>query len=380
MRVAMLSKLYPPWVGGLEAHVSQLAHAVSARHADVDVSVITGHEARAPASVERHDRVTVYRATTVGRIVRTPITLGTRALVQAARPHVIHVHSPNPWAELVAPLDDRGLRVVVTYHHDVVRQKRLFRLYAPILDRLLRRADRIIVWSPQMIDSPVLRGHADKIEVIPGGIETSRFLPTAESRQRARQLRETVAPRGPVVLFVGRLVYYKGVEFLIRAMRDVEATLLIVGQGEREPACRAMVGRLGLESRVRFLTNVSHEDLPLYYQASDLLVLPSSHSTETFGLVQVEAHASALPSICTALPTGVTFVNVHGVTGLVVPPRDATRLAAAMNQLLDDSRTREAMGRRAQQRAIDCFDIGRCADAMVRIYRQLTTPRVADAA
>jgi rhamnosyl/mannosyltransferase len=226
----------------------------------------------------------------------------------------------------------------------------------------------------------VLRRYGDKIAIIAGGIETSRFLPSVGSTQRARELRSLLAPSGPVLLFVGRLVYYKGVEFLVRAMSHVAATLLIVGRGDLHADLQRLVLQLGVEDRVRFLPDVPDSALPAYYQASDLLVLPSSDATEAFGLVQIEAHASGIPSICTDLPTGVTFANLHGLTGLVVRPGSAEALATAINRLLGDPQLRLEMGVRAQARAVAQFDIRRCATDVVGIYRELVPPGAAHVA
>ncbi len=118
---------------------------------------------------------------------------------------------------------------------------------------------------------------------------------------------------------------------------------------------------LGLAERVKFAGLVEDEELPVYYQASDVFVLPSSANTEAYGLVQVEAHASGIPVVSTDLPTGVKFVNQHGQTGLVVPTRNALALAAALNRLLEDDELRTRLGKQAQHRAIRQFDIGACA-------------------
>jgi len=131
----------------------------------------------------------------------------------------------------------------------------------------------------------------------------------------------------------------------------------------------ALAADLGIRHRVHFVGQVSDADLPLYYQASDMLILPSCERTEAFGLVQLEAHASGIPSVCTSLPTGVVFANVDGVTGLVVPPRDSESLARAINQLCGDDALRRRLGAQAQRRAIDQFDISRCADRMMELYR-----------
>ena len=168
-------------------------------------------------------------------------------------------------------------------------------------------------------------------------------------------------------MFVGRLVYYKGVEVLLDAMARCAGTLLIVGDGPLEPALRQRATALGIQDRVVFAERVSDEDLPAYYQASDVFVLPSIARTETFGVVQVEAMAAGLPVVSTNLPTGVPWVNRDGVSGLVVPPADVGALADAMGCLLADPELRERLGRNAAQRADDLFS----RDRMVAAFRDV---------
>ncbi len=365
----MLSKLYPPWVGGLESHTALLSQTLASL-SGVQVSVVTGQQRAALARTDMDDRVRVERAATIARIARTPVAVGMGDLVRRTRPDLIHFHSPNPWAELFAPLRSMRVPVVVTYQHDVVRQASLRPFYRPILDRVLEYATRIVVWSPHLAEgSEALRRHRHKVSVIPGGIRTARFIPTGQSLAKAAQLRRRFAAHGPVVLFVGRLVYYKGVRYLLSALRNTAATLVIVGTGDDEKSLVALAADLGIRHRVHFVGQVSDADLPLYYQASDMLILPSCERTEAFGLVQLEAHASGIPSVCTSLPTGVVFANVDGVTGLVVPPRDSESLARAINQLCGDDALRRRLGAQAQRRAIDQFDISRCADRMMELYR-----------
>ena len=381
LRVAMVVKLYPPWVGGLELHVAELAERMAAAHPAASVTVVTGQERRAGFVEETRGGVRVLRAATLLRAARTPITLGLGALLRRVDADVYHFHSPFPWGEVVAL--GAGLRapVVVTHYHDIVRQKRLARLHRPFLDAFLRRADRVVAWTPQAAEgSPALRAHRDRVVVIPGGIDTRRFVPTAESRARAAELRRRLAPDGPVTLFVGRLVYYKGVDHLLRAFSGVPGTLLLVGRGDLRGELEALAERLRVLPRVRFLGEVGDAELPLYYQAADLLALPSSANTEAFGLVQLEAHASGIPTVCTDLPTGVTFVNQHGRTGLVVPPRDPAALAGALNRLLADEPLRREMGRTAQRRALAEFDVGRCAERVWALYEEVLGRRAEAAA
>jgi glycosyltransferase involved in cell wall biosynthesis len=371
IRVTMVVKLYPPWIGGLELHVAQLSETISALHSDLRISVVTAHATPARATREEVRGVSIRRATTLGRFARTPIALGMRKLVQDSRPHIIHYHSPCPWAEALAPVHGDA-RIVVTYYHDVVRQKYLLPIYRPVIRRLLRRADRVVAWSPELVaTSPMLGEFRHKVTISAGGIDTTRFVPTPSSREHARTLRAKWAPRGPLVLFVGRLVYYKGIEYLLRAMVHVPGTLLVVGRGDEHGRLVSIACNLGLSERVHFLAEVDGTELPALYQASDVLVLPSSAPTETFGLVQVEAHVSGVPTICTDLPTGVTSVNRHELTGLVVPPADSEALAAALRRLTSDGDLRRRLGEAAQQRAVREFAISRCAGDIVGIYRAI---------
>jgi rhamnosyl/mannosyltransferase len=153
-----------------------------------------------------------------------------------------------------------------------------------------------------------------------------------------------------------------------------EGRLLLTGTGPEEQALRAQVAAAGLEDRVHFAGAVSDADLPAYYRAADVYVLPAVARSEAFGLSMVEAQASGLPCISTELGTGTSYVNVNGVTGLVVPPADAGALAQALRHLLADDDVRRAMGWRAQARAADLFDIDAHTAAIAAIYRDVTLP------
>jgi rhamnosyl/mannosyltransferase len=160
---------------------------------------------------------------------------------------------------------------------------------------------------------------------------------------------------------VGRLVYYKGLDVLIQAMTKCPGTLALIGKGPLEAGLRRLCTDSGIASRVKFLGQVSDEQLVSFYHAADLLVLPSTQPTEAFGLVQVEAMACGLPVVSTDLPTGVPWVNQNGVTGLVVPPGDPDALAAAISRLLDDRALRTQMGEAGRRRAVEQFSGERMA-------------------
>jgi glycosyltransferase involved in cell wall biosynthesis len=368
----MVNKLYPPWNGGMELYLAQLSECLVAN--GVDVTAIVGQAKPAAYREETIHGVRVVRGATLARVARTPIVPRFGAVLRHVSPDLYHFHAPYPWGELAALAARLEAPWVVTYYHDVVRQRIAGLFYRQILRRLLTRARRIIVWTDQLLaSSPVLAPHRDKVIVMPGAIDTTRFVPSSESHARANTFRAQYGHAGRIVLFVGRLVYYKGLIGLIEAMQGVEAALVIVGDGPLRADVIAHATRLGIASRVHLLGELSPHDLPVAYQGSDMLVLPSTHKTETFGLVQVEAHASGIPSVCTELGTGTSTANIHGETGLVVPPRAPGALRDAIVRLLSDDVLRRTLGRQGQARAIRALDMKAHTTRMISFYADVLT-------
>jgi rhamnosyl/mannosyltransferase len=202
----------------------------------------------------------------------------------------------------------------------------------------------------------VLRDFRDRCAVIPFGIDAAPLQRVDPAR--VREIRALYGDR--MVLGVGRLVYYKGFEHLVEAMRRVDGRLVVVGEGPLRESLAARVRALGLEDRVVLAGSV--DDVAPYYHAARVFALASVARSEAFGLVQLEAMACGTPVVNTALASGVPFVSPHGVTGLTVPPADAAALAGAINRLLDDPALRDRLGAAARVRATE--ELG--FDAMIR--------------
>jgi rhamnosyl/mannosyltransferase len=167
------------------------------------------------------------------------------------------------------------------------------------------------------------------------------------------------------------LRYYKGLDHLIRALPQIPARLRVVGIGPMEAEWRALAQEMGVAGRIEWLGETPDNDLPAVYHSADLFVLPASHPSEAFGLVQVEAMAAGLPVVCTELGTGTTYVNLDGVTGLVAPPRDPAALASAINALIADPARRAAMSRAAQDRVAQEFDLDVMVGRVLALYGDL---------
>jgi len=281
---------------------------------------------------------------------------------------IIHLHFPYPLGELSYLLRGGGRKAVVTYHSDIVRQRVLLKLYRPLLWRFLEKARCIIASSPPYIQSsPYLKSLAHKCTVIPYGIDLTLFRSLDDEGTEAIKRRYG----GPLILFVGKLRYYKGLSYLIQAMQGVEATLLVIGQGPMEREWHTLAGRLGVTHKVLFLGQVNDEELVRYYNASEFLVLPSCQRSEAFGIVLLEAMACGKPAISTELGTGTSYANLDGQTGLVVPPGEPVALREAINKLLWDEALRRQLGERAKERVRREFSAQMMVDRMIALYQAL---------
>ncbi len=367
------AKIYPPPFGGIETVLEKLTQGISDYDPTAQLDVLATHPAPPSHQDFRNGRIKIDRIRSIAQIARTPIALGYTKALRKSQADLFHFHFPYPWAELSYLISGVKRPYVVSYHSDVVRQKNLLKLWEPFMQRFLDGAARVVVASPHIIkDSLVLQKLApNKISIIPYGIETDTFIPTNESIKASEELRIRLAGNGPLIFFLGRLVYYKGVEVLIEAMQTLDAHLVIGGEGPLRNDLQSAVHAAGLEAKITFAGSIPSEALPLYYQASDLFVLPSTDTSEAFGMVMLEAHASGIPVICTNLPTGMVFVNQHEKTGLCVPPRDPRALSEAIQVLISNPDLRKSMGAFAQTRAIHDFDTRIMSQRYHQLYRDI---------
>jgi rhamnosyl/mannosyltransferase len=350
VRVLELGKYYYPYMGGIEQHLYVVSNELSRR---VSLEVVVANTSLRTTR-ENVNGVSVTRCGSFANVASTSLS-ATMAFELSRRSYdVLHLHLPNPMgaASYLASRKPHRHRLIVTYHSDVVRQRVLARVYAPLVEEVLKRASTIIATSPNYVESSeVLRRFREKTVVIPYGIDLDLYGRTPEREAEARVIR---ARHGddPLLLVVGRLIYYKGFEYAIRALLHLPgAHLLIIGDGPLRQELQELARRLGVSARVTFVGDVHNDAIFPYYLASDVYLLPSIARSEAFGIVQIEALASGLPVVNTALSSGVPFVSPHGETGFTVPPRDPEALAAATKRLLDDPALRRRFGDAGRARA-----------------------------
>lgn len=350
MKILHVNKLYRPWIGGVEDVVRDIVVGLR----DEYEGEILVCQPRGRRSVDEVDNVTVTRASSMGILLGMPISLDFFNLFREKmmKSDLIFLHHPFPLGFLAYLLFGKKKKLVVWYHSDIVRQRFSGLLFRPLLKLVLKRAEKIFVSNENLPKhSSILRRYKSKCVSISFGVDLDKFKATSGVEDKSKQICDKFG--APLVLSVGRLVYYKGFSYLIKAMENIEANLLIIGAGDLKDKLTEDISRLGLGHKVSILPPV--EDLVPYYHACDVFVLPSVEPTEAFGIVQLEAMASGRPVINTDLPTGVPLVGVHGETGLTVKPKDVDALVSALDVILSDSNLKLEFGKKAKDRIKNHF-------------------------
>jgi glycosyltransferase involved in cell wall biosynthesis len=368
MKVLHVGKFYPPVSGGMERMLQLLCEG---EREAADSRVLVANTASVRTAQESLNGVPITRVGTVGKVGAVQVCPSFPLWLARAQKDVVVIHEPNPIALVSYFLVRPRAPLVVWFHSEVVRPRWRYALfYQPFLRFALRRASRIIVSSPSLANqAAALREFRDKCVVIPFGLDAARLEPAPDTAPEAEAVRQR--HRGPLILFVGRMVDYKGVDVLLRALVGVEATTLLVGNGPRRAALEELAADLGLSQQAVFLGDVDDRRMSALYQACDLFVLPSVTRAEAFGLVQLEAMAAGKPVVSTSVPTGVPWVNQHGRTGLVVRPGDVPSLRDAIVRLLRDPDLRSRMGRDGRARVATEFTIARMVAQTTAVYEQV---------
>lgn len=367
MHVLHFFKTYlPDTTGGIEQVVFQLCEGGRADGISAEVLTLSPNPAPERIQVAGH---WVTRARQDLYIASTGFSreVFSRFSDMAANADIVHFHFPWPMMDVVHFMTRHGRPSVVSYHSDIVKQRALLSLYRPLMTRFLDSVDRILVASPNyQQSSPVLEGYADKVEVIPYGLDPAAY--PSPSRERLDRWRQRFGSK--FFLFVGVLRYYKGLDSLLDALHGTEYPLVIVGSGPQEAELQAQASRLQLR-HVHFLGRLDDEDKACLLQLCHAVVFPSHLRSEAFGITLLEASMYAKPMISCEIGTGTTYVNLHEVTGLAVPPASPTALREAMKRLWLDAEEARRFGANAAARFEQLFTARRMCAETARVYRDV---------
>lgn len=369
MKILQVGKFYPIR-GGVEKIMYELMLGLSAQgiHCDMLCASTEGHPA---ATIQLNSFANIFVVPTSLKLASTTLApkMVTR-LRRCARDYdIIHIHHPDPMACLALFLAGYKGKVVLHWHSDILKQKTLLKLYTPLQNWLLKRAGLIVGTTPVYVQkSPFLTKVQDKLDYIPIGVEP--ILASIESIARIRRKYNN----RKLVFSVGRLVEYKGYEYLIRAAAKLDDSYRIVigGMGPLREALEALIVQEGLSDKVELIGFVSDEELAAYFQACDLFCLSSIWKTEAFGIVQIEAMSASKPVVSTAIPgSGVSWVNAHGVSGLVAPAADAKGLANAIQQVFMEPEQYHQLAEGSRKRYNDFFTRKIMVDKCLRLYAKV---------
>lgn len=359
---------FPPVVGGVESTINLLARGTRDEF-DTSVIVCSGSS---ETLEEEIDGVRVMRVGEQRRFASAPLSLQFPKYLQrlARDTDILHFHHPNPSGDLAFLLSGVRRPYVMTYHSDIVRQRWAFAAFAPLQNWMMKNCGCVMPTSPDYLESSSwLCRYRAKCTVVPLGIELSDFTETPGISERAKQLRAGHGER--LIVFVGKLRYYKGLQFLVDAMTQIDARLVIVGSGKLQGQLKRQAIALGVEDKIHFAGEVPQNEKVAWLYAATVFCMPSHLRSEAFGISQIEAMACGLPVVSCNIPTGVRFVNRDGETGLLVEPQNPGALAKALNRLLSDDNLRNRLGTAAQARAHDQFSsLAMCARVRV-VYREV---------
>lgn len=372
MRALQLGKFYPVH-GGVEKVMELLRDNLPLRGVSTDM--LCCHYDANPYQVIRHsDGGQTYICHTWFRKFGTtfaPQLLSKLREIQADY-DLIHVHHPDPmsaWA-----LRHSGYRghVLLHWHSDVLVHPTLYRLFQPIEGWMLNRADRVIGTTPVYVEeSPqIARGLRDrsKLTYLPIGVPYIEADPrlVEEIRQKYQGKR--------ILLTIGRLVPYKGMEYLVEMAQHLpdDYIVLIAGSGPLKAELQAQIERGQLQDKVELLGFVPNEAKAAYLEACHLFMLSSVTKNEAFAIVQVEAMSHSKPVVSTQIPeSGVAWVNADRVSGRTVPVRDAEALAEAVCEICQSEGVYRTYAEAARQRYEELFTIDKMVDRCVDIYRSI---------
>lgn len=370
MKILHISKYYYPYIGGVENICKYLAEGMP-QH---EVAVLCFNEEKKDV-VDDVNGIKVYRVATWVNISRQALSLSYFSMMHRAikefQPDIIHFHWANPFpAAVLLTMIPSNVKLVIHWHMDIIKQKRIYPFIKPIEKKLLKRANLVVVTSPQYRDGskPLLR-FKDKVKIVPNAIDVDNFVLRVGDKQEIMNVMARYAEK-KIVFFIGRHIQYKGLPWLIEAEKYIkqDCAIVIAGSGplteELKSQCHS--------KRVYFVGKLSDDELRWYHYAASVFAFPSITKNEAFGVALAEAMYCHTPAVTFTIEgSGVNWVNLNGVTGIEVPNGDAVAYANAIDKLLSEEVLAHQMGEAGHQRVLENFTIPPMVNLMEQYYKEL---------
>jgi len=366
MKVLHLGKFCPPNEGGIEVFSFDLLEALNKKGIKADL-LCFGESTKE----DIYNNFKYFACKMNIKLNSAPLSYDfVKTFQKIANDYdIIHIHSPNPLAEVLSLFTDK--KTIIHWHSDIVKQKVIYQFYKPVQKKVLQKAKKIIVTSPQYLNtSDQLKNYKDKAVIIPLGLNTKRLEIKDKNIEEFEKIKNKINNK-KIVLAVGRLVEYKGFEYLVEASRFLkdDIIVLIAGGGPLYDRLQNKINDLSLSNKVLLLGRIN--DVSIFMKSSDLFCLPSISRNEAFGLVLVEALYFGKPLVTTNVEgSGMNYVNIHNETGLVVSPKDPKALAKTINMILSDKNLYSQFSKNAKERFKE-FEINSIADRLINLYQEV---------
>lgn len=362
-------------MGGVENICKYLVERMSVH--ETSVVCFNNGKANAVDDVNGHR---VYRVGAFVNIARQALSLsyknGLQWAILAEKPDVIQFHWANPFpAILLRMVMPKNVKLVLHWHMDIIRQWYLYWAVKPWEKWLIKRADRIVVTSPQYRDgSKPLQTVKDKVRIVPNAINETIFELRPGDEKRISEIKAKYGGKS-IVFFMGRHTKYKGLPHLIEAERYMQSDCVIVigGKGPLTDKLKAQAEKRGTK-RIHFVGRLSDDDLRCYLYAANVFAFPSVTKNEAFGVALAEAMYCKTPAVTFTIEgSGVNWVNLNGVTGIEIPQGKNQDLlyAQALDKLILDATLQSKYAEAAHRRIVENFLIKQMIDAMENVYKEL---------
>ena len=375
-KVLQIVKGFYPDKGGIETYSYEIVKELSKYY---DIFVLVTHSRF--SGKEKIGKVKIIRIKKLFDFLHAPINLPYFRLINRIKPDVIHLHIPNPLHEIYLLfyilLFGKKFKLIVTYHADIPHYTIFHRIIEFFrrfyLVTLLKFFDVLIATSKEYAySSKILKLFYKNVEVVHLGIESQPITISPKKLKKKYRIKDE-----KILLFVGRLFPYKGLEYLIEAVYFVSKKfenfkLFVVGSGEKERELKNLSRKLGVSDKIVFAGAVDEKTRDSFYKLCDIFILPSVNRGEAFGISLLEAMRFGKPLVTTKIPgSGVSFVNKHLVTGLVVEPRNSKALSEAILKLLKNDRLRLKLGKNSKKRFLNYFTKEKMIRSTIQIYKSL---------
>lgn len=370
MRILHISKYYYPYIGGVENICKYIVEGTTCHES----AVVCFNEDKKDV-VDEVNGHKVYRVATWVNVARQALSLSyfpmLRKAIKEFKPDVIQFHWANPFpAAVLLAVIPKNVKLVIHWHMDIIKQKRIYPFIKPFEKALLKRADRVMVTSPNYRDCSLpLQPFKDKVDVVPNAFDMDSLIPREGDEELMDSLNKKYDGKD-IVFFVGRHIQYKGLPYLIEAERMVKSdcVFVIAGKGpltdELKASCQS--------DRVYFVGRVSDDELRAYLHLAKVFAFPSITKNEAFGVALAEAMYCGTPAATFAIEgSGVNWVSINNETCLEAPNGDVESYANNIDRLLSDTVLRNRLAKAGKERAESMFTIPKMIEACEMSYKKI---------